>query len=121
MFWLRNEKVDFLLGTLNHRGQSSVCSMPQKDLLLFPPFEMFHAFLSSADFFSKSTLFEKFFQEYHLCVKTHWIQIWVQSVFKGYEMMTLAGNELKLHTFVFNLINVHGSENHERNLLFSHY
>ena len=58
-------------------------------------------FLLSADFFSKSTFLETFFQEY---CPTVWIQIrhdillgliWVQIVCKGYPQRTLVGKELK--------------------------
>ena len=52
-------------------------------------------------FFSKSTFFEKFFQEYHQC-QTVWTQIkpdillsqiWVQNVCKGHQQTTLVGKE----------------------------
>ena len=39
------------------------------ELTLFSPWEIFHAFLSSADFFQNQFFFEKFFQEYHQSVK----------------------------------------------------
>ena len=60
-------------------------------------------FLLSAKLFLKSKVFQKFFQEYHLGVRSVWIQIrpdvlsrlnWVQTVFKCYEQMTLAGKDL---------------------------
>ena len=53
--------------------------------------------LSSADFFSKSAFFDKFFQEYHQC-QTVWIQIrpdlltariWVQTVYKHDQQTTV--------------------------------
>ena len=53
-------------------------------------------------FFSKSFIFEKFFQEYHLSVRDP-IQIrpdvlsgliWVQNVCKGYQQTTSGGKEL---------------------------
>ena len=70
---------------------------------LKPNFECF--FLSSADFFSKSFFFKRFFQEYHQSVKhVVWIQIridnlsvmiWVQTVCTfGYQQTTLVGKEL---------------------------
>ena len=58
-------------------------------------------FLLSADFF-QNQLFKNPFQEYHQC-QTVWIQIrpdilagliWVQTVCKGYQQMTLVGKEL---------------------------
>ena len=61
------------------------------------PWEIFHAFLLSADFFSKSTFLKNFFQEYHKC-QTVWIQtrpdilsglIWVKTVCKGYQQTAL--------------------------------
>ena len=63
------------------------------------PWEIFHAFLSSADFFSKST-FRKILSEIPFEYQTVWIQIrpdiwsgliWVQTVCKGYQQMTLGG------------------------------
>ena len=53
--------------------------------------------------FFKNQFFEKFFQEYHLC-QTVWNQIrpdilsgliWVQTVCKGYQQMTLVGKGVK--------------------------
>ena len=52
--------------------------------------------------FSKSFIFEKFFQEYHLSVKQIDPDqarrlsglIWVQTVCKGHQQMTLGGKEL---------------------------
>ena len=55
-------------------------------------------FVLSADFFP-----EKIFQEYHLSVKQIGARsglticlIWVQTVCKGYQQMTLGGKELKV-------------------------
>ena len=39
------------------------------ELLIAYYSKILHAFWLSADFFSKSTIFEKFFQEYHQSVK----------------------------------------------------
>ena len=47
-------------------------------------------FLSSADFFFKIYFFIKFFKEHHHCQ-----MIWVQTVCKCYQQMTLVGKELK--------------------------
>ena len=65
-------------------------------------------FLSSADFFSKSTFLKKFFQEYHQC-QTVWSQIWpnillgliwVQTVCKGYEQTTLVSKKFSCSAHV---------------------
>ena len=52
---------------------------------LFAPWEFFHAFLSSADFF-KINFLKKIFQEYHLSV---------QIACKSYPQTTLGEKELK--------------------------
>ena len=68
---------------------------------LFARWEFFHAFLPSADFFSKST-FQKILSGITSEYQTDWIQIrpdilsgliWIQSVCKSYEQTTLIGNE----------------------------
>ena len=72
---------------------------------LFAPWEIFQAFLSSADFFQYQ-LFRKNLSGIPSECQTDWIQtrpdvlsglIWVQSVCKGYEQTTLGGNDLIPH------------------------
>ena len=83
-------------------------------LTFCPPSEIFHSFLSSADFF-QNQLFRKNLSGIPSECQTDWIQIrptilsgliWVQSVCKDYDQMTLVDKELKvsnMHT-VFNLM-----------------
>ena len=73
----------------------------------FTLWEIFNAFLSNAIFF-KINFFEKFFQKYHPSVKQIGSRsgvllglIWVQSVCKGYEQMTLVSNELDMSKYAF--------------------
>ena len=70
--------------------------------------EIVHAFLSSADFFSKST-FQKIISGIPSECQTDWIQmgpgilsslIWIQSVCKGYEQTTLVDKELRNKQFL---------------------
>ena len=76
----------------------------------FPPGKFFMLFCCLLGFF-KFNFFEKFFQEYHLS-GTHigsrsgpTFLISVQSVCKGYEQMTLVGNELNGHFPIIPLLN----------------
>ena len=71
-----------------------------------PPRKFWYAFCRLLIFF-KINFFEKFFQEYNQSVKTVWIQIrldilsgliWIQTVYKGYQKMTLVDKELKRRT-----------------------
>ena len=69
-----------------------------KNLLNYECWVIFHALLSSAYYFSKSTFLKKIFREHYLAeCQTVWIQIrtdilsvliWIQTVCKGYQRMT---------------------------------
>ena len=68
---------------------------------LFAPWEIFHAFLSSADFF-QNQFFRKILSGMPSVCQTVWIQvkpdslsglIWVQFVCKSYQLTTLGDNE----------------------------
>ena len=67
------------------------------------PGDFFILFLTSADFF-QDQLFQKILSGIQSECQTDWIQIrpdllsgliWVQSVFQGYQQMTLVGHDLK--------------------------
>ena len=86
--------------------------------LIFAFWVIFHASMSSADFF-KIHFFKKFFQEYRQC-QTVWIQIrpnissgliWVKTVCKGYQQTTLVCKELNIQMDqqmkFWNLSNMH--------------
>ena len=66
------------------------------------PWGIFHAFLSSADFF-QINFFEKKILDYHQSIKLKWIQIrpgillgliWNQTFCKSYQQTTLGDKEL---------------------------
>ena len=70
------------------------------NLFLIAPWEIFHNFLSSADFF-QNQLFRKIISGIPSECITDWIQIrpnvlsglaWAQTVCKGYQQMTPGGN-----------------------------
>ena len=74
------------------------------DINLLPPGTFCMFFLSSADFFFKSTFLRNTFRNKSEC-QTVWIQIrpdiksgliWVQTVWKGYQQRTPVGKELRL-------------------------
>ena len=85
--------------SLHHYLLLQICSTK-----LFAHWEIFHAFLSSADFFFQNQLFRKILSRILSDSQTDWIQIrpdilsgliLVQSVCKGYEQTALEGNELR--------------------------
>ena len=79
--------------------------------ILFVYWEIFHAFMPSADFL-KMNFFEKFFQECHQC-QTVWSQIrtnilcglvWVQIVCKRYQQTTLVGKEFTMYFTIISMV-----------------
>ena len=61
-------------------------------IYFFVPWEIFHAFLLSADFFQNQLFRKKF-----LGIPSDILSglIWIQTVCKSYQQMTLVGKELK--------------------------